>query len=140
MRLTSFLAGVSPDIPWHVTAFHKDYRMTDPANTTPAMLVAAAAIGRRNGLRYVYAGNLPGRVGDLRTRGVTRAERCSSSARLSRAARPADATGRCAECGVEVPGRWKAYQCQSPVASHLLASQQRSLLETENWKLETEAV
>lgn len=59
-RLTTFLAGVSPDIPWHVTAFHKDYRMSDPPNTTPEMLVRAAAIGRRNGLRYVYAGNLPG--------------------------------------------------------------------------------
>ena len=64
-RLTSFVAGVSPDIPWHVTAFHKDYRMTDPENTTPEMLVAAAAIGQRNGLRYVYAGNAPGLVGDL---------------------------------------------------------------------------
>ena len=27
--LTQFLAGVSPDIPWHVTAFHADYRMTE---------------------------------------------------------------------------------------------------------------
>jgi len=35
--LTEFVASVSPDIPWHVTAFHQDYRMTDPANTTPAM-------------------------------------------------------------------------------------------------------
>ena len=38
-RLTAFLAGVSPDIPWHVTAFHKDYRMSDPENTTPEMLM-----------------------------------------------------------------------------------------------------
>ena len=30
-RLTSFIAGVSPDIPWHVTAFHGDYKMTGPA-------------------------------------------------------------------------------------------------------------
>ena len=28
-----FIAGVSPDIPWHVTAFHKDYKMTDPDDT-----------------------------------------------------------------------------------------------------------
>jgi pyruvate formate lyase activating enzyme len=28
-----FLAGVSPDTPWHVTAFHKNYKMTDPENT-----------------------------------------------------------------------------------------------------------
>src|SRR3954468_5669867 len=64
-RLTSFVASVSPDIPWHVTAFHGDYKMTDPQNTTPEMLMAAADIGRVNGLRYVYAGNLPGEVGDL---------------------------------------------------------------------------
>ncbi len=64
-RLTAFVAGVSPDIPWHVTAFHRDYKMTDPANTTAEMLLTAADIGRANGLRYVYAGNLPGEVGDL---------------------------------------------------------------------------
>ena len=45
-RLTAFIAGVSPDIPWHVTAFHGDYKMTSPQNTTAAMLLEAAAIGR----------------------------------------------------------------------------------------------
>src|SRR5205823_5559860 len=64
-RLTEFIASVSPDIPWHVTAFHGDYKMTDPQNTTAEMLLEAADIGRANGLRYVYAGNLPGEVGDL---------------------------------------------------------------------------
>src|SRR5207247_11086845 len=52
-RPTSFIASVSPLIPWHVTAFHKDYRMSDPENTTPAMLMAAAAIAKESGLRYV---------------------------------------------------------------------------------------
>ena len=60
VRLTEFVAGVSPDIPWHVTAFHADYKMTDPENTTADMLLEAAAIGRAAGLRHVYAGNLPG--------------------------------------------------------------------------------
>ena len=41
--------------------------MNDPENTTPEMLMRAAEIGQRNGLRYVYAGNIPGRVGDLET-------------------------------------------------------------------------
>ena len=63
--LTEFIAGVSPDVPWHVTAFHQDYRMTDPADTSPEMLMRAAAIARRSGLRYIYAGNQPGRVGPL---------------------------------------------------------------------------
>ncbi len=106
-RLTSFLAGVSPDIPWHVTAFHKDYRMNDPENTTPEMLMAAADIGMRNGLRYVYAGNLPGRVGDLEN---TRCHHCRAllverygyfikNYRLT-------PTGACPDCGTGTPGRW----------------------------------
>jgi pyruvate formate lyase activating enzyme len=49
--LTQFLASVSRDIPWHVTAFHKDYRMTDPDNTTAADLVRAAEMGATAGLR-----------------------------------------------------------------------------------------
>ena len=39
--------------------------MTEPGNTTPRMLLRAAEIGAAAGLRYVYAGNLPGKVGDL---------------------------------------------------------------------------
>ena len=60
----AFIASVSPDIPWHVTAFHPDYKMDDPARHG-GDLMRAAAIGRDAGLRFVYAGNLPGQVGDL---------------------------------------------------------------------------
>jgi pyruvate formate lyase activating enzyme len=62
MDAARFLVSVSPDIPWHVTAFHKNYRMTNPPNTTVETLIRAAEIGQEAGLRYVYAGNLPGRV------------------------------------------------------------------------------
>jgi pyruvate formate lyase activating enzyme len=61
-KAAEFLISISPDIPWHVTAFHKDYKMTDPDNTPPFTLLKAARIGEAAGLRYVYAGNLPGRV------------------------------------------------------------------------------
>ena len=59
-----FIAGISSDIPWHVTAFHKDYKMTGPDNTTSATLIRAAEIGAEAGLHFVYAGNRPGEVGD----------------------------------------------------------------------------
>ena len=45
--MTEFIAGVSPDIPWHVTAFHKDYKMDDPDDTRPQDLLRAAEIGRQ---------------------------------------------------------------------------------------------
>jgi len=63
--LAGFLAGISPDIPWHVTAFYPTYKMTGPGATTAGTLERAASIGRAAGLRYVYAGNLPGSVGGL---------------------------------------------------------------------------
>ena len=64
-QMTEFLASLSRDMPWHVTAFHKDYKMTDPDNTPPETLLRAAEIGRNAGLRFVYAGNLPGMVENL---------------------------------------------------------------------------
>jgi pyruvate formate lyase activating enzyme len=61
--IARFLVSISPDIPWHVTAFHQDYKMTDPDNTDARTLVRAAEIGTTEGLHFVYAGNLPGRLG-----------------------------------------------------------------------------
>jgi len=58
-----FLADISPDIPWHVTAFHADYKMQDRPDTEAKQLIRAAEIGYEAGLRYVYAGNRVGRVG-----------------------------------------------------------------------------
>src|SRR5262245_5190663 len=106
-RLTAFVAGVSPDIPWHVTAFHADYKMTDPPNTTADMLLAAADIGRRSGLRHVYAGNLPGQVGALEdthctTCGKALIERYGYLIQAYRLT----PDGRCPDCRTAVPGRW----------------------------------
>jgi pyruvate formate lyase activating enzyme len=108
-RMTAFLADVSQDLPWHVTAFHQDYRMTDAPNTTAAMLLRAAQIGREAGLRYVYAGNLPGRVGELEhthchgcgERLIARYGYLIQQYRLTRA-------GVCPSCSKAVPGRWSA--------------------------------
>jgi pyruvate formate lyase activating enzyme len=106
-RLAEFLANVSRDIPWHVTAFHKDYKMTDPSDTGPQTLKRAAAIGKAAGLRFVYAGNIPGGVGNLENTycpdcGDVLVERFGyqiSKYRLS-------PEGNCPSCGAEVPGRW----------------------------------
>ncbi|MBI4717547.1 MAG: AmmeMemoRadiSam system radical SAM enzyme [Planctomycetes bacterium] len=62
-KLAGFLVGVSPDMPWHVTAFHPDYKLTDPPRTPAATLHRAYDIGKAAGLKHVYVGNLPGGVG-----------------------------------------------------------------------------
>ncbi len=108
-RLASFLVSVSPDIPWHVTAFHKDYKMTDPDNTSVETLLRAAEIGQKAGLRYVYAGNLPGRVGDLEN---TRCFDCQALLieRYGYLIRQYNLTpsGSCPSCGKQLPGRWSS--------------------------------
>ncbi len=105
--LAGFLAGVSADIPWHVTAFHPDYKMAQVPATPVATLVAAAEIGREAGLRHVYAGNIPGRVEGLEdTRcpscGATLVRRSGFTVLQNRIT-PA---GACPACGGAVAGRW----------------------------------
>jgi pyruvate formate lyase activating enzyme len=127
-RLTEFLAGISPDIPWHVTAFHGDYKMTNPRNTTAEDLLCAVEIGHQSGLRYIYAGNLPGMVGEWED---TRCPQCSAvliqrcgylieDYRLT-------SDGRCPECVTEIPGRWST-RFEGQIASHPFLPRRRAPL------------
>ncbi len=59
-RIAEFIAGVSPDIPWHVSRFHPDFEVADRPAPPPSAIHRALEIGREAGLRYLYAGNLPG--------------------------------------------------------------------------------
>jgi pyruvate formate lyase activating enzyme len=106
-RLTGFIADVSAAIPWHVTAYHEDYRMSRTGNTTAAMLRRAARIGQDAGLQFVYAGNITGEVAPLEnTRcpscGETLIERRGYLVRQNRVT----AGGACPSCGTLIPGRW----------------------------------
>ena len=105
--IAQFLARISSDIPWHVTAFHQDYKMTDPDNTSVATLLRAAEIGKAEGLHFVYAGNLPSRVGnweDTRCPGcnATVIERSGYRIRKNRIT----ASGNCPDCARAIPGVW----------------------------------
>jgi pyruvate formate lyase activating enzyme len=64
-RIARFIAGeVGKETPWHVSAFHPTFKMTDRPPTHPATLARARQIGLDAGLRYVYEGNLPGQGGE----------------------------------------------------------------------------
>jgi len=118
--IAEFLAGISPDIPWHVTAFHPDYRMTGPSCTPPETLARAAEHGRAAGLRFVYAGNLPGETGNLED---TRCPACGKTAiarRGFRVLRNRLKDGRCPDCGAVIPGVWGAPPRHHAEAAELL--------------------
>jgi pyruvate formate lyase activating enzyme len=112
-QLTAFIKEVSPDIPWHVTAFHKSYRMTEPRNTTAKDLLRAAEVGRAAGLRYIYTGNLPGSTAGMEN---TRCSNCGS-ALVERIGFQVlgfslTAKGDCPTCGIHIPGLWGSKNAQ----------------------------
>jgi len=57
------VANLGPDVPWHFTAFHPDWKMLDVPPTPAATLTRACEIARRNGVRYAYTGNVRDEVG-----------------------------------------------------------------------------
>jgi pyruvate formate lyase activating enzyme len=131
-RLAEFVCGVSPDIPWHVTAFHTDYKMQGDGqrNTTAEDLLRAVEIGQQAGLRYIYAGNLPGAVGRTED---TRCPQCSETLirRYGYLIEDYRLTpeGRCPRCSCQIPGRW-APEFDGQIASRPFPPQKRSRLFT----------
>jgi pyruvate formate lyase activating enzyme len=106
-RAADFIASVSPDIPWHVTAFHQEYHMQENSNTSAEQLIRACEIGREAGLHYIYAGNLPGRVGNWEN---TYCPSCDELLveRYGYMIRQMKVTleGRCPSCQTVIPGVW----------------------------------
>jgi len=124
--IARFLASVSPDIPWHVTAFHQDYRMTDPDPTSTETLIRAAETGAEEGLRFIYAGNLPGRVGTWEN---TRCPSCGTTVieRFGYLIRGyhLDANGCCPKCRTQLPGVWPGTAGEVRTGNDMIAFRNR---------------
>lgn len=106
--IARFIAGVSRDIPWHVTAFHPDYKMTDPSPTPIATLLKAYDYGKEAGLNFVYPGNLHGAVGE---RENTRCPSCGDlliERRGFQVLKNSMEGDDCPNCKAKVPGVWEA--------------------------------
>jgi pyruvate formate lyase activating enzyme len=106
--MTRWIAGeLGPDVPLHFSAFHPDWKMTDRPPTPPATLTRARELAMRNGLRYVYTGNVRDRRG-----GSTWCPCCGELLierdwyELGRWGLTPD--GCCAGCGERIPGVFEA--------------------------------
>jgi len=97
------MANLGPDVPLHFTAFHPDWKMTDKPHTPPATLTRARAIALKNGLRYVYTGNVHDPEG-----GTTKCHGCGAKLIVRDWYRLLDwrltGDGRCRDCGTPCPG------------------------------------
>ncbi len=106
-EMARFLVSLSPDIPWHVTAFHPEYRMDDRPATSVGSLVRAAELGLEEGLHFVYAGNLPGAVRSFENTycpscRVLLVERLGYRILQNRL----EPGGHCPSCETVIPGVW----------------------------------
>lgn len=122
-----FIKSVSADIPWHVTAFHKDYKMTDPDNTDSETLIRAAEIGYEEGLHFVYAGNDPGRVKSYEN---TYCPNCQATLieRFGYLIRDYQITdeGCCPKCNANIPGIWPKSRDEVNIHSNYFMRMPRS--------------
>jgi pyruvate formate lyase activating enzyme len=105
--IAKFLVSVSPDIPWHVTAFHQDYRMTDADNTPVSTLLRAREIGLAAGLRYVYSGNRPGEVEGTENTYCPSCHAMLIERYGFRVVSNKIKNGACFKCGTAIAGRWE---------------------------------
>jgi len=96
------IASLSPSIPWHVSRFHPDYRMTGPPATPLSTLERAYAIGREAGLAHVYLGNVSGH--DSENTRCPKCERMVIGRRGFRLTLLELEGGRCPACGTPIGG------------------------------------
>jgi len=57
-NIAKFIAEVDPTMPWHLSAFHPMYKMLDVPSTPLSTLRRAYEIGKEEGLKYIYVGNI----------------------------------------------------------------------------------
>lgn len=103
--IAGFLAGVGKDIPWHISRFHPDYKYTSSRSTPVDSIKKASEIGREEGLKYVYMGNVPDAGGtQCPSCGKILIERSGFSAAMDE---KAFMGGKCLFCGEVIEGVWQ---------------------------------
>ena len=105
--IAEFIASVDTNIPWHITRFHPDYKVTDKSPTPIETLIKAYEIGKKAGLKFIYLGNVampvitycPKCNEELIVRSIYKVEKNILKIK--------DNKGYCPTCNEEIPGVWK---------------------------------
>jgi pyruvate formate lyase activating enzyme len=105
-EIAEFIAGISPTIPWHVTAYHPDYKMQDRGRTPVDTLLLATRHGKEAGLQFVYSGNLPGQVKNTENTYCPHCQQLLVERKGFRVLSVHLKGESCPSCNVPVPGRW----------------------------------
>lgn len=102
-KAAKWITALDKDIPWHITAFHPDYKLTNLPPTSVKKLKEAYAIAKDAGLNYVYVGNVTNQQENTICPkcGELLVERKGFSVYQNRLK-----NGRCPSCKHEIPGLW----------------------------------
>ncbi len=102
-KIAGFIANeAGTGTPWHLSAFHPDYKMLDKPATPVSILEQAYEIGRKAGLQFIYIGN----VG---MENVTYCPACNTPLIERVGYRMLSykvVDGKCYNCQTEIPGLW----------------------------------
>lgn len=102
-----WLASVDPEMPWHVTAFHPDYKLLDKNPTPPETLIKAREIGKAAGIKHVYCGNVSMAYSDYET---TICAKCGKALvkRMGFSVMENNVkNGKCGYCNAKISGIWR---------------------------------
>lgn len=112
-KAARFISNLSKNIPWHITAFHPEYKMTDKSPTSVESIRGAVDIGRAEGLKFIYGGNISDP--DLES---THCSKCNKLL-IRRSWVDVEVVGmedgRCKYCGTKIPGIWDSQDYLSKV-------------------------
>ncbi len=106
-QIARFIKSVSPDIPWHISRFHPDWKMLDRPSTSPETLLKAYEIWKQEWLRYIYLWNLnmpkyeTTYCPTCNTPLVERSGFVGENVKVNW-----DTEGVCPKCGTQIPGIW----------------------------------
>jgi pyruvate formate lyase activating enzyme len=104
--IASFIRNeLSPDVPWHITAFHPDYKLLNKEPTPVQTLIRAREIGKEEGLNFVYIGNVWAPDGE-----TTFCPKCGFKLVVREGFRIVEYNikdGKCPRCGTKIPGYWR---------------------------------
>lgn len=104
-ELAKWIAGeLGPDVPLHFTRFHPDYQLLNLPPTPVATLDRAREIAMRQGIHFVYVGNVPRHPGNntfCPSCGKVCIERSGFFVTKMQMK-----NGRCASCGGAIAGVW----------------------------------
>jgi pyruvate formate lyase activating enzyme len=104
-NIAQFIAQVDSHMPWHVSAFRPEYKLTDKIATPLTSLEQAYRVGKKCGLKFIYLGNVTSDEGS-----TTFCPNCAKPL-IKRMGFLVSANqikdGKCGFCNAEIKGVWR---------------------------------